>query len=126
VSPYRSFWIPEEFVRIYNRFKWILKREGKSVGAHLREHIIKYVDVHDPGNPQARLTSYAEGGPVDLASIEGQVREYFRTRDSKGFSIYFRDIAARCREKVSDKKAALAMAERTARWLHGRGVKVWR
>ena len=121
-----SFYIGEDLKEVWKRFHWIAKREGKNASVLLRKFIIEYVDLHDPGNPQARITSFAEGGPVDLASIEGQVREYFRTRDSKGFSIYFREIAVGCREKVSDKKAALAMAKRTATWLHGRGVKVWR
>ena len=126
MTPTTSFYLPDDFYSTWEKFLKIARREGKTANILIRGFIANYVEVHDPGNPQARLTSYAEGGPVDLASIEGQVREYFRTRDSKGFSTYFRNIAAHCREKVSDKKAALAMAERVARWLHGRGVKVWR
>jgi len=109
-------------VRRYERFKEILRREGKSVGEHLRDHIEHYVVVHDPGNPQARITSYVEGGPEDVAIIEGRVREMFRARRE----VLFRDIVKRCREDVGDVKGALAMALRVADWLSGRGVKVWR
>jgi len=122
LSPYRSFWIPDEFVRRYERFKDILRREGKSVGEHLRDHIEHYVVVHDPGNPQARITSYVEGGPVDVAIIEGRVREIFRARRE----VLFRDIVKHCKDDIADVQGALAMAQRVAGWLRGRGVKVWR
>lgn len=126
VTPYRSFWIPEEFVKTYERLKQILRREGKTVGGHLRNHIARYVEIHDPGNPQTSLVSYSDGGKVTLAQLEGRIRERFRSRAAGGKPVTFRDIVLKCKEDVVDVSAALAMAERVYAWLRSRGVKVWR
>jgi len=121
-TPSHSFWTPDDFEGVWRRFKEIARREGKSAGVLIRDFVVSYVDVHDPGNPQARITSYVEGGPVDIAIVEGRVREMFRPRRE----VLFRDIVKHCREDVDDVKGALAMAQRVAEWLSGRGVKVWR
>jgi len=127
VSPNRSFYIPRDFMRIWEKFLQIAKREGRKASIIIRDFVAHYVEVHDPGNPQARITSYAEGGAADVAAVEGRIREYFRFRfESKGLDVTYRQIVGLCKEKTRDTKAALAMAQRVARWLGERGVKVWR
>ena len=107
------------------RFKKIARREGKIASILIREFVIRYIDIHDPGNPQARITSYAEGGPVDVAIVEGRIREHFRSRaEVQGLDVGYRDIVERCRQDVVDVKAVLAMAQRVTVWLHKRGAKV--
>ena len=122
MTGYGSFSFPDQFKPVWERFKNLAEREGKNASIIIRDFISGYVDVHDPGNPQARITSYFEGGPVDIAIIEGRVREMFRSQHE----VLFKDIIKRCREDVVDGKGALAMAQRVAEWLSGRGVKVWR
>jgi len=126
LTRYGSFYFPEEFKKTWERFQQIARREGKNASILLRDFVARYVDIHDPGNPQARLTSFAEGGPVDAAIIEGRVREHFRARAAWGSDVRWRDIVQMCKLESSDKSAALAMAERVSDWLRGRGVKVWR
>jgi len=126
VSPNRSFYIPRDFLRTWEKFLQIAKREGRKASIIIRDFIAHYVEVHDPGNPQARITSYAEGGPVDAAIIEGQIREFFRHLDAEGYDVQWRRIVSLCKQNVPDVDAALTMAKRVSRWLHGRGVKVWR
>jgi len=121
-TSFHSFWTPDDFEGVWRRFKEIARREGKSAGVLIRDFVVRYVDVHDPGNPQAHITSYVEDGPVDSAIVEGRIRECFRSRHE----ILFRDIVKHCREDVADVKGALAMAQRVAEWLSGRGVRVWR
>lgn len=123
MTGYGSFSFPDSFKPIWERFKNLAKREGKNASEILRSFIAHYVDVHDPGNPQAHITSYAEGGPVDTAIIEGRIREQFR---SQGLYVRYRDIVQRCKQDVPDLRAAVAMAQRVAAWLNGRGIKVWR
>lgn len=124
--PIRTFWIPEDFLITYEKLKKILKREGKSLGDLFRDHIQQYVALHDPGNPQARITSYSEGGEVDVAAIEGQIREFFRDRNSKGTMIYRRDIVRYCRNELTNISSSLAMANRVSDWLKSMEVEVWR
>jgi len=127
MAPSHCFHAPDDFEAVWERFKKIARREGKSAGVLIRDFVIRYVDIHDPGNPQARITSYAEGGPVDIAIVEGRIREHFRSRaEAQGLDIGYRDIVERCRQDITDVKAALAMAQRVTVWLHRRGVKVWR
>jgi hypothetical protein len=80
VAPSHSFHAPDDFEAVWERLKKIARREGKSTGFLIREFVIRYVDIHDPGNLQACITSYAEGGPVDVSIIEGCIREHFRSR----------------------------------------------
>ena len=102
---------PDDFESIWERFKNIARREGKSAGVLIRAFVIRYVDIHEHGNPQARVTSYAEGGPVNVAIIEGCSREHFRSQaEVQGLDICYRDIFERCRQDVIDDKAALVMA----------------
>jgi hypothetical protein len=69
------------------------------------------VDIHDPSDSQACITSYAEGGSVDVAIVEGRVREHFRSRaEVQGLNVGYREIVERCRQDVVELKVALAMA----------------
>ena len=122
MTAYGSFSFPDHFKPLWERFKKLAEREGKNASILIRDFIAHYVDVHDPGNPQARITSYAEGGPFDVATIEGRIREHFRAMRE----VRWREIIRRCRQDVPEVSAALAMADRVSKWLTSRGVLVWR
>lgn len=126
VSPYHSFYASKRFRETWDRFLKLVKREGKNASVILRDFVTQYVDIHDPGNPQARITSYSEDGDISMSQFEGRVRELFRARAADGNPVLFKDIVFRCRDHIADSKSALAMAERVEAWLRGRGVRAWR
>jgi len=114
-----TIWVPEE---LWRRFLETVRREGRNASGVLREAIEGYLGVHEPGNPQARMTSFIEGRLSDRAALEGRARERFMRLEE----CRMRDVQVFCRQLVEDPKAASAMAERVASWLRGRGVRVWR
>jgi len=90
------------------------------------EYIKEYVDVHDPGNPQARMTSFVDGGSYDIGTIEGEIRQIFYSRaKKKGVEPNLTQIKTMCRAHLDGDKAS-AMAERVYNWLVEQGVRAWR
>ena len=124
--PRASIYFRPEEDPTYQRFKQIVRREGSNVSRHLMDYIKGYVDFHDPGNPQARMTSFVDGGSYDLAAVEGEIRQIFLTRGRKGVDINLREIVNCCKAHMDDGRKATAMAERTYAWLREQGVKAWR
>lgn len=53
MAPSHSFHALDDFEVVWERLKKIARREGKSAGVLIREFVIRYVDIHDPGNLQA-------------------------------------------------------------------------
>ena len=124
--PSFSVYFKEEQALVAERFRQIISREGSNVSKHLWAYIVEYVEIHYPGNPQARMTSFMEGGSYDVAAIEGKIRQIFHSRSEKhGVEITLRDIQKVCRAHL-DVEKALAMAERVNDWLREQGVNVWR
>lgn len=126
--PAFSFYMRPEDALYYERFKQITKREGSNASTHLREYIINYVEVHDPGNPQTRVTSYLDmefSNASDLSRLEGKIREIFYSRASKG-DLLFRDILTHCKQHFNEPRRAAEMASRVESWLKEKGVKIWR
>ena len=124
--PRFSVYFKEDQTLVFERFRQIISREGSNVSKHLWDYIMEYVDIHDPGNPQLRMTSFMEGGSYDIAAIEGKIRQIFHSRAKKnGAETTLRDIQKVCRAHL-DVEKALAMAERVNDWLREQGVNVWR
>lgn len=90
------------------------------------EYIKGYVDIHDPGNPQARMTSFAVGGPVDVGAIEGEIRQIFKSRGEKGVILNYKEVLQVCRAHFTSPKQARAVCDRVCGWLAQIGEKIWR
>jgi len=61
-----SIWLPEEMLEIWQKFKKIAEREGRSAGEILTEFISNYVRVHEPGNPQWPINRFFEKSEVQV------------------------------------------------------------
>ena len=108
-------------------FMKICKREGTNASSKLAEFIVEYVRVHGSGNPQLTITSFQPDGQQTIASIEGRIRQIFLEKhkdDSRG--IYYRDIVTETRGFGIPLDKLTFMADNIEKWLHGRGVKIWR
>jgi|GEM_PF-4758920 len=123
--PYFSFYAPAWFKETWRRFLEIAKREGRNASIILREFVKSYVEIHWPGNPQTRLTSFTEGGPAEKAAIEGRIRLTLKGRAERGYELHFIDILQACRAEGLRPREAHAMAERIYRWLREQKIIVW-
>ena len=124
--PSFSVYFKDEQALTAERFKQIMTREGSNVSKHLWGYIVQYVDIHDPGNPQARMTSFVDGGSYDIGALEGEIRQIFYSRaKKKGVEPTLTQIKNVCRAHLDIEKA-IAMAERVYNWLTEQGVKAWR
>jgi len=87
------------------------------------------VEVHAPGNPQTMMNIYAPDGSITSDNIEGRVRQLALEESRKGIpgEISYRRVLEIVRGEGIQGKAALAMADHTATWLHkAEKIKVWR
>jgi len=64
LSRYKVFYAPEEFDRVWEKFKDICRCEGESPASKIRKWIREYVERHGSGNPQTRLDVLLEGKPL--------------------------------------------------------------
>ena len=65
----RNIYLSEGDLPLWDRFKAVAKREGRSMSKVALELIRDYVTKHEPGNPQLPITKFVEGAP----SPEGHV-----------------------------------------------------
>ena len=124
--PSFSVYFKDEQAVTAERFKQIMRREGTNVSKHLWGYIVSYVEIHDPGNPQSRMTSFVDGGTYDIGALEGEIRQIFYSRAKKGIDVNMRDIISVCKAHLDNINKVLAMAERIYTWLKLQGVKAWR
>ena len=116
-----SIYLGDEY-SIWPRFMKLCEREGKTASKVLLECIKEYVDRHDPGNPQTRFTSFAEGGKMTTAGLEGRVRQKCLGLKRE---INYREIVGLVREAGITGTMIKAMSDRVRSWLQEKGVKVW-
>lgn len=116
-----SFYLGSEYY-LWPKFKDICKREGKKASTVLLEYVKTYVDQHDPGNPQTRFTSFADGGEITTAGLEGRIRQ--RCLELKR-DMNYREILGLVREEGVTGTMIKAMSDRIRNWLQDKGVKVW-
>lgn len=108
---------------LWKKAVYIAKREGTSISNIIEKQFLNnWVPIHDPGNPQSRLSSFVEGGLTDQGAIEGRIRQKYLGRKEA----VYRDILRDCQAEITDKKNALAMADRVSKWLNEKGVRIWR
>ena len=103
--------------RVWKDFKRICKREGSSASEKLTGYIEQYVIVHAPGNPQTLIPSYAENGVVTLENLEGRLRQQCVEHAGKYGHIKLGEITQRGTDMGLSVKQAVAMTDRTQRWL---------
>ena len=116
-----SIYLGSEY-HLWPTFKEACNREGKTASRVLLDYVKKYLNEHDPGNPQTRFTSFTEGGAITMAGLEGRVRQ--RCLELKR-EINYQEILILVREEGVTGTMIKAMAERIRDWLQGRDVKVW-
>lgn len=93
-----EIYIPEDFVQVWQKFKEICKREGKSRSDILRVHVARFVMVHEPGNPQLRLESFV--GKIENQCFNCQALKValFRVKFRSGL------VASVCRSCLEEKQ----------------------
>ena len=120
----RTFYYPSQ--EKWERFKEICKVNGQSVSYVLGEMLDDYLLGDIQLNPTPSLSTFFEGNPLSLENIQVKIREACKERAEKmNGNITMRDIRALCAEiKTPDTK--IAVSKRTASYLAGIGIKVWR
>jgi len=103
--------------RVWKDFMRICHREGSSASEKLSAYIEQYVIVHAPGNPQTLIPSFAENGVVTLENLEGRLRQQCVEHANKYDGIKVPEIVSKGRELGLSAPQAIAMADRTQRWL---------
>ena len=103
--------------RVWEDFMRICKREGSSASEKLTGYVEQYVMVHAPGNPQTLIPSFAEDGAVTLENLEGRLRQQCVDHAGKYGYIKLGDITRRGTDMGLSAKQAVAMTDRTQRWL---------
>jgi len=127
LTRYGSFSFPDDFIYTWKKFISIAKREGKSASNVLRDFVHEYVDVHDPGNPQLRITSFSPEGARTIEQIIGRIRQQcLEYSNRNNGEIKIRIIEELLKDSKIRGKQFQPIRERLAKWLSDQGVKVWR
>lgn len=89
--------------------------------------MVDWMIIHEPGNPQTRITSFAPEGKTTLAATEGRIRQIFYELNLRGRDCTWRDILTEVKkdEHGIPKSFKIPMAERVKQWLFEQGIKVW-
>ncbi len=119
-----SFYLGNEGY-LWPLFKKSCEREGKKASKVLLEYVRNYVEKHDPGNPQTRVTSFSDIGELTIAGIEGRVRQHCLQRSKKIGFINLSEIKQFIREEDVPRQGVYPMSLRIMNWLKERSVKVW-
>jgi len=62
LSKERRYYVPKDFEITFDKLEKILSREGSNISKWIRENAVKYVELHEPGNPQQTLTYILKNG----------------------------------------------------------------
>jgi len=128
MTRYGSFSFPDDFIHTWKKFQSIAKREGKFSSEILRNFIFEYVDIHDPGNPQLRITSFSDDGVKTIEQIIGRIRqkcfEYAQRHPNN--EIKLKILNEMIRESSIPRNKIEPVRDRIVSWLNSHEVKVWR
>jgi len=80
----RNFYIDENFIPIWNKFKNICEREDESVSAKIRDLIARYVAVHAKGNPQLLLDKFVGDVHHKCFGCEGMFKSLTKVKFLSG------------------------------------------
>jgi hypothetical protein len=114
-----SIYVGEDYPT-WEKFKEICRMEGISVSNKVMD-FVRHVVSNGPEN-QARLTSYSPTGETTRANIESEIRNHFLER---GMEVRYNQIITALLENNVETKR-IEMADRIAKHLKEKGLKVWR
>jgi len=85
-----SIWLPEEMLEVWEKFKKIAEREGRSAGQILIDFVANYVRIHEPGNPQWPLPRFFEksGNQVQVPAPDKPMPDYWHMTDQELVTLY--------------------------------------
>jgi len=121
-----SFSYPEEEQNTWDKFKRIARREGKTANVLIWSFITEYVDIHDPGNPQLRITSFSPNGEKTIEQAIGRIRQQCLEYAKKHGELNFRFIEELMKDAKIRGPTFQPIRDRIAKWLSDQEVKVWR
>jgi len=121
-----SISIPEDEYPTWGKFKNIAKREGKSASSLIWTFIVDYVDIHDPGNPQLRITSFSPEGSQTVEQAIGRIRQQCLEYAKKRGEIQVKLIESLMKDAKIRGPTFQPIRDRIAKWLSDQEVKVWR
>ena len=107
----------------------IIKRENLTFDKFCVNAVGEYVARHFDGNYQTLLGSYEEDGIKSEGQREQEMVRYYLDRNSAGYdvNVKYSDIVASLRDRLDYKGSKLiSAADRLAKCLHEKGIKVWR
>jgi len=82
--------------------------------------------THEPGNPQTAINSFAEGGKVTLAGIEGRVRQLCLERIGRAGDMTVKEVRSIAKDEGIKGSQLKPFIDRVSQWLGEQGKKVWR
>ena len=88
--------------------------------------VAEWMVTHEPGNPQTAINSFAVGGKVTLAGIEGRVRQLCLQRISKAGDMTMKEVRLIARDEGIKGSQLKPFIDRVTQWLGEQGKKVWR
>jgi len=121
-----SFCYPEDSQETWSKFKSIAKRDGKSASDLLWSFIVEYVDIHDPGNPQLRITSFSPNGVKTIEQVIGRIRQQCLEYSKPRGEITLKIIESLMKEANIRGPTFSTIREKIVKWLSEREVDVWR
>jgi len=84
-----SIWLPEEMLEVWQKFKKIAEREGRSAGQILIDFVANYVRIHEPGNPQWPLPRFFENSRKPTVPTPGKpMPDYWHMTDQELQALY--------------------------------------
>jgi len=114
----------------WERAKKVAERMGIKLSVAIeKDWLDPWLEEHDPGNYQTRVTSYSQGKLLDPGAVEGRVRQFFLDKNKEGFNrgVKYLDIVEKVKEEFEGFNINIpSKADNVARWLHFQGIRIWR
>ena len=126
-NPSIKIYAPPHFKATWRKFLEIARRDGQSASELIRIWVEGYVARKDPGNPQRPITSWVPGHEDEQAiQFQELVKKLHAIASLKLGELSWWTIMEELEEAgYAPGRPRMHAAERIARELHRRGVKVW-
>ena len=111
---------------MWARFKKACKRDGTTISEVIRKKVTEWMVTHEPGNPQTAINSFAEGGKITLAGIEGRVRQWCLERIGRAGDMTMKEVRQIAKDEGIKGNQLKPFIGRVTKWLGEQGKKVWR
>jgi len=83
-SDIRNFYVDEEFIPVWDKFREICTREDSSASEKIRGFIARYVAVHAKGNPQLLLDKFVGDVHHKCFGCEGMFKSLTKVKFVSG------------------------------------------